>query len=409
MLKNFIKTFNKLPLSNKSMVYLMWIYWIWSIITWFFINIYIFKLYNSIEEIIIYNIIFFTSTFLWFSLIWWIMGVFQKDIKNMYYISYFLFIISFIELFIFNQSLFWVYSFWTLFWLWNWAFWNWVHSQELKNIDNKNRDFYSSSISAWNNVISIVNPLLIAFLFYLATIFKFDWYLVLFLFLPLVYLLSFVFIKNIDSYFPNKITKKDFSNFFNLKKYKYWHLYFLIWGLILGLNVVIIPIINIILLKNEINIWLYQWLLTIISTFLIVHISHKRSEKNRFKYFSIFGFLLFINYLFFWTFFNFISFIIFSLVWLFINPLYRVSEHVYDLHLMDNVKTGNSDFYPAMIMREIILWIWRITALLVLLFITKKSNLWTENILTFWLIFTWICFVLLIWSIYMWEKKEKDL
>lgn len=407
MLKNFVKTFNKLPLSNKSMVYLMWIYWIWSIVTWFFINIYIFKLNNSFEEAITYNIIYFTSTLLWFSFIWWIMSIFQKDIKNMYYISYFLFIISFIELFIFNQNLVWIYLFWILYGIWNWAFRNAVHTQELNNIENKNRDFYSSSISVWNNVISIVNPLLIASIFYLAYLFKFDWYLILFSILPLIYLVSFKFIKNIDSYIPNKIKLDDFKNFFNLKKYKYWHLYFMFGWILFWIYVVIIPIINITLLKSEINIWLYQSFLTIVSTFLVIHLSIKRKEQNRFKYFGIFSLLLFVNYIFLWTFLNLINFIIFSFIWLLLSPLYRTSEHVYDLHLMDNIKTGNSDFYPAMIMREIILWIWRITALLVLLFITKNSNLGTENILSLWLIFIWICFILLILSIYMWEKKEK--
>jgi hypothetical protein len=35
----------------------------------------------------------------------------------------------------------------------------------------------------------------------------------------------------------------------------------------------------------------------------------------------------------------------------------RISEHVYDLALMDNIKTHNSDFYPAMILREVVLWL----------------------------------------------------
>jgi hypothetical protein len=57
-----------------------------------------------------------------------------------------------------------------------------------------------------------------------------------------------------------------------------------------------------------------------------------------------------------------IGYIIFLLVSLIIAPLYRVSEHVYDLATMDNVKTNSSDFYPAMVMREVILWIGRLIA-----------------------------------------------
>jgi hypothetical protein len=56
-----------LPESNKAMVYLMWIYGVGEIITNTFVNIYIFKIHNSLLHIIIYNILSFTSTLLGFS------------------------------------------------------------------------------------------------------------------------------------------------------------------------------------------------------------------------------------------------------------------------------------------------------------------------------------------------------
>lgn len=408
MLTKFFSNFNKLPLSNKSMVYLMWIYWVWELITGIFINIYVFKLYNSFENILIYNMIFFTATFIWFSGLWLLMSVFKKDIKNMYYISYILFILSFLELFVFKWTLFWVYLFSGIFGLWNWIFRCGVHTQELKNILNKNRDFFSSSISAWENIISILTPLFTAFIFGIAKIYNFDWYLILFLFLPLIYLISFIFIKNIDSYIPNKISKEDFTNFFNLRKYKYWHLYFLFWWFKLAVTTVIISAVSITLLKSEINIWLFQAILALISTFLVIHLSHKREENNRLKYYFIFCFLLFLVYLLFWIFFSLINFIIFSLILIFLKPLFRVSSHVYDLSLMDSIKAWNNDFYPAMLLREAVLWIWRIGSLLILLFIFKNMNLTLELNLKIWLIISWIVFIFLYWSIYFWEKKEKN-
>ncbi len=409
MFKKFLQNFDTLPISNKAMVYLMWIYGIGELISSIFVNIYVFKVNRLFENIIIYNIIFFTSTFIGFSLLWWIMSILGKNIKNMYYISYTLFILSFLELFFLKWTLSWVYIFWCLFALGNWAFWNAVHTQELKNIENKNRDFYSSSISAGRNIISIFSPLLIAFVFYISEIFHFDGYVILFLFLPFVYLFSFVFISDIDSYIPSKIRKVDFKNFFNLKKYKYGHCYFLIWGLKHSLNTAIIPIINIILLKNETNIWIFQGILTIISTFLIVHLSHKRKEETRFQYFFIISFLLFLSFIFFWFYFNLVAFAIFSLIGLFLNPIYRVSEHVYDLSLMDSIKVEWNDFYPAMIMRETILWIGRMLALFILFIFLKSWKFDTENILSLWLILNGILFIFLSVGIYFWEKHEKHL
>lgn len=409
MLKTFSKNFKKLPDSNKSMVYLTWIYWVWSFIAGMFINIYVFKLHNSIYDTVYYNIIFLTSTLLWFSLIWYLMWILKKDIKNMYYISYVLFMLSFIELFVLKSTLTWTYIFWVLYGLWNGTFWNALHTQELKNIESENRYFYSSCLSAWKNIISIVLPLFVSMIFYLWNKLNFDWYFVLFMFLPFVYAISFLFIKNISSYIPNSINKHDLKNFFNMKKYKFWHLYFFMSWLIMSLFIMIVPIINIILLKNEINIWLYQWFLTILSTYVLVHFSIKRTWKNKFKYFLIFSILLWLNSIFLWFYFSLTNFIIYSLIWLFLNPMFRVSEHVYDLALMDNIKTDTADFYPAMILREIILWIWRITSLLLLLFIFKYFDLSTNSILKLTLVFLWILFIIIPWSIYLWEKNEKHL
>gem|GEM_PF-1338164 len=69
MFKKFIQNFDTLPLSNKAMVYLMWIYGIGELISSIFVNIYVFKINRLFENIIIYNIIFFTSTFIGFSVL----------------------------------------------------------------------------------------------------------------------------------------------------------------------------------------------------------------------------------------------------------------------------------------------------------------------------------------------------
>ena len=79
----------------------MWIYGFGSIITGTFVNIYIFKVHNSFIEILFYNVAFFSATFIGFSLFGWIMSILQGNIKNMYYLSYVLFIVSFLFLLVY--------------------------------------------------------------------------------------------------------------------------------------------------------------------------------------------------------------------------------------------------------------------------------------------------------------------
>lgn len=410
MISLFLQNFSKLPKSNKAMVYLMWIYAVWAIIAFIFVNIYVFKFHNSFKDIIFYNINFFTFWFIWFSILWLVMSLCNKNIKNMYYIAYFLFILAFICLLFFNWSIIWAYIFWSLYWLWNWAFRNAVHTQELKNIKDTNRDFYSSSISAWRNILQIITPLLISLIFYITNIFKFDWYLILFLLLPILYLSSFFIITKIDSYTPKKISLLDLKNFFNFKKYKYWHLYFLVWWwLIRSFEMVLMPIISIVLLKNEINIGLFQWIITLLSTYIVINLSFKRNGNTRLKYFFIICIFIFISNFILWLYFNLSIFIIFSLVAIFINPLFRVSEHVYDLALMDNIKTADNDFYPAMLLREFVLWIWRILALVILYVLLESTNIDTNEILKSWLILKWAFLILLPFTILLREKYEKEI
>ncbi len=410
MIKLFLLNFKKLPESNKSMVYLMWIYSVWALIAMTFVNIYVFKINNSFKDIIFYNINFFTFNFVWFSFIWWIMSLLWKNIKNMYYIWYSFFTLSFICLLIFNWNLFWAYVFWSLYGLWNWSFRCAVHTQELKNIEDKNRDFYSSSITVWRNILQIITPLIVSLIFYLSTFSNFNWYLILFLFLPLIYISSFFFINNIDSYIPKKITLSDLKNFFNFKRYKYWHLYFLLgWWFIRSFELVLIPIISIVILKTEINIWLFQWILTILSTYLVMDLSFKRNKKTRLKYFFIICIFIFIINVFFWIFFNLTIFIIFSLTTIFTSPIFRVSEHVYDLELMDSIKTWDHDFFPAMIFREAVLWIWRVLALFILYLLLYYTLIDTDNILRSWLLIRWFFLILLPFSILLWEKYEKNI
>ena len=87
------------------------------------------------------------------------MSLLKKNIKNMYYISYGLFILGFIYLLLFHNNLSEILVFAGIFGTGNGAFRCAVHSQELVHIEDKKRDLYSSSISAGTTIIGITMPL----------------------------------------------------------------------------------------------------------------------------------------------------------------------------------------------------------------------------------------------------------
>lgn len=397
----------QLPCTTKAMVYIMWLYFFGQVVANVFIGIYIYNISQSFFDIALYNILLFTGAFIFFVWLWLLAWMKKWNIKNFYYWSYFLYILSFIVLLFYWDSVFWVYIFGFIYGWGIWLYYNAVHTQELKNISSWLRNHYSSSVTIWKNLIESLFPLLLAWIFFIGNKYTLDVYPILFIVLIFIYIIWLFKIQSIENYFPNKITKKDFSNFCNLSKYKYWHLYFLNNGITHILYTVCLSIIAIYFLKNEVNIWLMQWVLAIIWTILIIYISVKRDEDNLFYYFSLFSFLILLNCIIFAYNFSFYWYVTFLLVFLILLPLYRVSEHIYDLATMDNVKINWSDFYPAMVFREIILWLWRFIAFIILYYM---FNLYSDNIeylIRLLIIIIWISYITQVYLIYKWKNNEQ--
>lgn len=396
-MKDFIHQFKILPLSNKAMVYLMWIYSAWWVITSIFINIYIFQFQKEIVSVIIYNLVYLTATFIWFSIIGWVLWwVLKRNIRNFYYISYFFFVLSFLIIFSFQEYIG-TLIFAVIYGLWNGIFRCWVHTQELVHIEDNVRDAYSSYISFGTSWIKIWVPLFVSIIFFIVwKHFHFSPYIVLFLLLPVVYMASFFFIKNIWNYTTTWITMKDVKNFFNMKKYLFAHVYFFCMWAYQSLTWTILPIVAIYLLKTEIHVWVYEGVMMLISTFLVAFLSSMRKPKNRVKIMGILSLLIFSNLFLFVFHFTFWGYVAFSLIWVLLDPLYRISEHVFDLRLMDTIRYKESDFFSTMILRDFVLWIWRSVSLVALLFLVYYGlgNQEIFKVTLSWvgifMIFTWV-------------------
>jgi YQGE family putative transporter len=406
-MKKFLHSFNNLPLSTKSMVYLMWIYFIGVIISTTFVNIYIFQIEWSYFDVLVFNLIVFTSGAIWFIWMWILFSRLQRNVSQMYYIWYTLFILWFLVLFVFPHNLWASYLFWVFYWFAAGIYWNAVHSQELKNISNDARDFYSSSISAGSNIISVVIPLLISGIFFFGDTIKFDAYTVLFIILPLIYSISFLFIRNIPTYVPKRVELRDIWACFDMKKHRFANLYLFFSGAKHGLAKTSIAIVSILLLENEVNIWIFQWVLAFLSSYVVIHFWLKRHVWNRFIFFLIICSCMIGLYIFLWALFSFYAFILFSVFNLFLFPMYRVSAHTYDLTIMDNSKNWEQDFYPMMLWREAIMLVSRAGSILLILTILYFTNIESELALRIALLMVGLSLLWEVISIYFWEKFER--
>jgi len=389
------------------MVYIMWLYFFGQVVANVFIGIYIYQISQSFFDIAIYNILLFSWAFITFVWLWLLAWIYKWNIKNFYFWAYVLFIVWFLILLLNGDTEKWVFLFGFVYGWWIWLYYNAVHTQELNNISKSSRNHYSSSVNIGKNLIESLLPLLLAILFYIWNDYSIDIYPLLFWTLILIYVIWLFKIKWIQNYYPSKIIKWDIINFCNLSKYKFWHLYYLNTWFTQLLYIVITSITTIYFLNNEINIWVFQWLLSVIWTILIIYISFKRNNWNEFYYYKIFSILILLNTLFLSIYFNLFSYILFLLIILILTPLYRVSKHIYDLATMDNVKTEISDFYPAMLLREILLLIWRLLAFIVLFILFYHFDYNIEYLIRITLVLIWISYITQVVLIKYWENNEK--
>lgn len=407
MFSKISNSFKKMPVFNKSMVYLNWFYFLWQTVMLIFVSVYVLKFQNSFLDLIIYNAVFTFSAFVWFFISGFWVSKFHKSSKNIYYFSYLFFTLSFILLLLLNDTFVWILLFWIIYWSWFWAFWCANHCLELAYIEDKERDLYSSVMAAWNSLIRVVLPIIISWVFFLLTFTKFDPYLIIFLFIPFVYTFSFKFINKLPDYIPKSIEKGQFKEFFNIKKHLNGHIFMLFYWLDWSLSSLLLPGLSILFLQNEVNIWLFNWLLAFISSYIVVHLWLQRLPHSRFKHYASFIGIWIFNLLLLSFFFNIYMYFLFSFLLLLTWPLVKSSQHTYNLALMDNFKSDKSWFMLGMIWREFVLLIWRILWFIIsfFLFLTTSWNL--ELTLRYLLFLIWVSLIFKLLFIKRWELSNK--
>lgn len=403
--KSFYSWYQKLPPSNKAMVLLHWLHSVSSIFMGIFMIAYVYKINSSINDVVLMMALHFTWAFLWAFIVWFLAPFLKIKINDIFKISYIWFTSAFVYMIL--VSIYWIspFVFPLFFGFANWAFWLAMHVQELHSVKDDIRDFYSSTMSIWRNIATILFPLFTAFVFFV-TPSREAWYLFMFCLLPLVFLSIIPTLKHFWDYTPEKIKPHDIKNFFNLRKNKFGHLfYFMSWS-ILVLEKTFLWVIAVLILTTEVNIWLYEWVAWMLSVFLLMHLSLKRNWNNRIRYMLIFSSLLALTYIFLSYNLSLTGYIVFSLLTLLIMPSLWVSHHVYNLRIMDSVKAEWSDFYPAKVLRSWVVFLWRIITIAIVYYMANHFELENEDYVKLGLVIIWFWYILKSLVLLLWEKHE---
>lgn len=369
MLRTTIMHFRSLRPAVRAMVYLHWAYGFVGALTSVFVQIFLYQKFQSISFNILGLIVYFIGCALGFSLVGALVARYRANMKWGYMAAFFMLCVSFLFLYgdITSARALW-FMFMNGFGLG--LYWVTLHTFELTETKNEERDYYSSVLSAGDQLIELVAPATAALLFYLSgDVLGWGTYTLLFLVAPMIYISGIPLFRDIRNYHPHPIERADTKHFLTDKKNRMAQVYLFAGSANFAFARVVLPIASIIFLGTEKNVGVFNAIFAVISACVLIVLSHHRHTKNRLRFLFYTSLASVIVTLLFAIRLDLVAFIIFTFLFVIIKPLQRVSAHVIDLETMETLSREGRDFFPTMIFRDAVFGVWRVIALLVLAFL----------------------------------------
>lgn len=405
MFKKLLTTFSLLNPQTKSTIYIRWINKTRTLIIAIFANVYIYQVHGSIPDLIISNILYFFWSWLWFLLGGIIIHYKKKtNIKNLFYPSFIALSISFILMPLIGHTLIWVMLFFFVVWVWSGLFYFWTTNYEGVFIKDEQRNFYSSILNAWYTTLKITTPLLVALFFFLQPYTSINWYTLLFVATWIIYLYGIWFIRTIPDHFVKQHSIAWIKEYFKRWKETLYSMTFFSWYWLDKWVWILFSILLIIVLKSEISIGIYEWVLNLVAVFIMIALWVNASKKQQDKIFliasSIFALICFMV----WRIPSFYTLVIYSVWMIIIEPILR-SMRLADFFRYQDIINNNWSMHLWVVYSESLMSIWRIILLSVVLLISYYANI--ETIIARWMSIFSLCYFFLYWNVKILLPKLK--
>ena len=364
MFQQTLKNFHALRRPVKAMVYLHWIYGIVGALTSTFVQIFLYRQFDSLAFNILGLILYFIGCALGFSLVGALIAHYQGNMKWGYISAFLMLCVSFLFLFgnVDKQDAI-IFMFTNGFGLG--LYWVTLHTFELTETKNDERDYYSSVLSAGDQIIDLVAPALAVLLFYLSVeVLHLSTFSLLFIVAPLIYLSGVPLFRHVQNYYPLPIKRADVRHFFYDRRNRHAQVYLFAGSANFAFMRLVLPIVAIMFQGNVTNVGLYNAIFAVISAVTLIWLAKHRHSGTRLRFLYLTSLASIAVTVLLALRFELVMFIIFSVLSVVIKPLQRVSAHVIDLESMETLGREGSDFFPTMILRDTVFGLWRVGALI---------------------------------------------
>ena len=246
-------------------------------------------------------------------------------------------------------------------------FWLTIHTYELTETHDNERDIYSTYLSAGDQIVSLVGPAFATLLIALSHIIGWGEFTLLFVVVPPIFILGFIFFGTLSEYRPQPIQRHDIVHFLRDRRNKISQVYMFGSAATHIFQQIMLPLVSIVILGTALNVGGFNTLFALLSAVALLVVGQYRHANNRLLILGITSGLIAVLYIYLGISLTFVSLIIYTVGASILQPLMRVSQHVIDLQTIDDAGHSQSDFYPTMILRDFSLWVWRMLAGIVLL------------------------------------------
>ncbi len=360
--------------SLRSLIYLFWIYSFVTTAVSVFLQIYIYEIFKSVQLNIVAAIAFFTGVMIGFC----IYGAFAArrglNAKHGFLLS---FIFNGLGLILMPlaRDVPEACAAMAIRGVGDGLFWLTIHTYELMETSDGERDVYSTFLSAGAQIISLASPAFATLLIWISQRLEIGDFTLLFLAMPPLCLLGLPALAALKDYRPAPIGAHDLMHFVADRRNQAAQIYLMGGAAKHILQQTLIPLASITVLGSALSVGGFNTVFAIAGALALLAVGSRRRPENRLFILGVSSIVLVALNLMLGLSLTLVTLVIYTIGVSITAPIMRVSLHVIDLKTMDGMSHRRSDFYPAMIMRDVALWVWRTLAALILLaFIGDASN-----------------------------------
>ena len=350
----------------RSLVLLFWVYSFVSRAVGAFSQIYIYKMFDSVQLNIVAAMASFTGIMIGFCVYGVIAAQYRLNAKHGFLLS-FLFTALGLILLALAGDVQQACGAVTVRGIGAGLFWLTIHTYELMESRDHERDIYSTFLSAGDQIVTLASPAFATLLIWLSHKLGLGDFTLLFLVTPPIFLLGLPFLGALKDYRPEPIARHDLVHFVADRRNQAAQVYLLGGAASHILSNALIPLASITVLGSALNVGGFNTVFALAGALVLLAVGSRRRPENRLAILGLSSIALVSLNLMLGFSLTLVTLIVYTIGTSIMQPVMRVSQHVIDLKTMDGMAHGASDFYPAMILRDVALWVWRMAAAALLL------------------------------------------